>query len=59
MNIVNDKRVRPCEALKQIRPELAGDVGEVLWSEPSEVVVMWNGQPKPYRVPADMIEPVR
>lgn len=52
------QRVRPGADLEQMRPELLGARGEVLWSEKAEVVVQWDGKPKPYRVPKQMIDPI-
>lgn len=49
--------VKPTDDLVQARPELEGDVGEVICSEEQSAVVQWKGQPKPYRVPSDYLDP--
>lgn len=59
MMVGSGQRVRPRADLEEARPELRGEAGAVLWSEQTDVVVQWDGKLKLYRVPTEMLEPIR
>ena len=47
--------VVPSDALCSLRPELAGERGNIHAVEGDEVVVQWSSRPRLYRVPAKLL----